>query len=172
MTIEPYRPELVLVLARAENGVIGRDGWMPWDLPEDLRHFKRLTVGKPCIMGRKTFESFGKPLPGRHNIVMTRQADWCADGVTRVSNFAEAIAAGGLDPRARAPIVAVIGGAEVYRLALPSATRIELTEVHASPEGDTVFDDIRPEDWRETHRERRDGPEGQPDFSFVTLERC
>jgi dihydrofolate reductase len=171
LKIEPYRPEIVLILARAENGVIGADGWMPWHLPDDLKRFKRMTVGKPVIMGRKTFETFGKPLPARHNIVMTRQEDWTADGVTVAANLAEAIAAAGLNPKARAPVIFVAGGAEIYRLALPSATRIELTEVHAAPEGDTVFDDLKPGDWTETFRERHEGPNGQPDYSFVTLVR-
>lgn len=168
--IKGRRPDLVLVVARADNGVIGNEGGMPWHLPGDLKHFKRVTVGKPCIMGRKTFESIGKPLPGRHNIVMTRDESWQAEGVTRAANLAEAIAAAGLDPRSRAKEVMVIGGAEIYAQALPAATRIELTEVHAAPNGDTVFPDIGL-GWTETARERHEGPEGQPDYSFVTLER-
>lgn len=172
MAIAPYRPRLILVVARAENRVIGRDGGMPWRLPEDLKHFKRLTVGRPCIMGRRTFESLpGGALKGRQNIVLTRQRDWQAEGASTAPNLAEAIAAAGLDPRARAPEIMVIGGAQIYALTLPSATRIELTEVHARPEGDTFFPELDDERWRETGRQRHSGPEGQPDFSFVTLER-
>jgi dihydrofolate reductase len=120
------RPDIVLVVAVADNGVIGRDGAMPWHLPADLRHFKRLTTGKPVIMGRKTFEAIGKPLPGRHNIVLTRDRSWAAEGVTVVPNLAEAIAAAGLDPRARAGEIMVVGGAdpaqwrEVARTAHPA----------------------------------------------------
>ncbi len=164
--------DLVLVVARAKNGVIGRDGALPWHIPDDLRRFKRMTVGKPVIMGRKTFESIGKPLPGRQNIVLTRDAAWAAPGVTVVPNLAEAVAAAGLDPRARADGIMVIGGAQIYAEALPSATRIELTEVDAEPTGDTVlpaFDQAR---WREVAREAHPSAGGQPGFAFVTLVRA
>jgi dihydrofolate reductase len=165
-----YRPEIVLVVARADNRVIGKDGAMPWHLSEDLKRFKRITVGKPVIMGRKTFESIGKPLPGRHNIVLTRQPGWEADGVTVVPNLAEAIAAAGLDPRTRADAIMVVGGAEIYAQALPFATRIELTEIHAEPEGDTYFPELDPARWRETFREAHPAGETHPAFDFVTLE--
>ncbi len=164
--------DLVLVVARARNGVIGVDGRLPWHLPADLRRFKALTVGKPVIMGRKTFESIGKPLPGRHNIVLTGTADWHAEGVTVASNLAEAIAAAGLDPRARASEIMVIGGARVYAEALPSATRLELTEVDAAPAGDTHFPPLDPARWRETAREAHAGTGDQPAFAFVTLVRA
>lgn len=153
------RPEIVLVVARADNGVIGSQGAMPWHIPGDLKRFKRITLGKPVVMGRKTFESIGKPLPGRHNIVLTRQQGWRAEGVTVVANLAEAIAAAG------ASEIMIIGGAEIYREALPSATRIELTEIHASPDGDTHFSELDPARWRETFRE------SGPGYDFVTLER-
>ncbi len=162
-------PEIVLVVARADNGVIGMEGAMPWHLPADLKRFKKLTVGKPVIMGRKTFESIGKPLPARHNIVLTRDTDWTAEGVTVVPNLAEAIAAAGLDPRTRAEHYMVIGGAEIYRLALPSASRIELTEIHASPEGDTWFPEIDKGRWHEVAREKHPASDGNPAFDFVTL---
>jgi dihydrofolate reductase len=161
--------DLVLVLARARNGVIGNRGTLPWHLPDDLKRFKRMTVGKPVIMGRKTFESIGKPLPGRQNIVLTRDPDWRAEGVTVVSNLAEAVAAAGLDPRARADGLMVIGGAQIYAEALPSATRIELTEVDADPEGDTVMPPFDPARWREVAREAHPPVDGQPGFAFVTL---
>ncbi len=166
------RPDIVIVAALADNGVIGRDGAMPWHISEDLKHFKRLTVGKPCIMGRKTFESMGGALPARHNIVMTRQKDWTGERAHVVPNLAEAIAEAGLNPKARADEIMIIGGAEIYALALPSATRLELTEIHAEPTGDTVFPNFDRSRWRETRRERHDGPDGQPDYSFVTLERA
>lgn len=169
--MEPYRPILSFVVARADNGVIGRDNQLPWHIPADLKHFKRLTIGKPVVMGRKTFESIGKPLPGRHNIVMTRDPNWRAEGVTVVPNLAEAVAAAGLDPRARAEEIAIIGGAAVFAEALPSATRIHLTEVHAAPEGDVVLPPFDPAEWRETWREDHAAEADQPAYSFVTLER-
>lgn len=171
MTSAPVRPDLVLIVARADNGVIGRDGAMPWHLSADLKRFKRLTVGKPVIMGRKTFESIGRPLPGRHNIVLTRDATWRAEGVTVVANLAEAIAAAGLNPKARAETIFVIGGADVYAQAMPSATRIELTEVHAAPDGDTVFPPIDMSRWRETARAAHAAEGDTPAYDFVTLER-
>ena len=165
------RPEIVLVAARADNGVIGLDGKMPWHISADLKHFKLLTVGKPVVMGRKTFDSMGKPLAGRHSIVLTRRNDWCADGVTVVPNFAEAVAAAGLDPRTRASEIMIIGGAEIYALAIPSATRIELTEIHVAPAGDTYFPPIDSDGWHETRREPHPASEGHPAFDFVTLVR-
>ena len=163
--------ELVLVVARARNGVIGDGGALPWHLPADLRRFQRMTVGKPVIMGRKTFESIGKPLPGRQNIVLTRNGGWHAEGVTVVANLAEAIAAAGLARQTRADTIMVMGGAQIYAEALPSATRIEVTEIDAEPEGDTVlpaFDMVR---WREAAREAHPAENGQPGFAFVTLVR-
>ena len=165
------RPEIVLVVAAADNGVIGKDGAMPWHLPADLRRFKRITTGKPVIMGRKTFESIGKPLPGRHNIVLTRDPRWRAPGATLAPNLAEAIAAAGLDPRARAGELMVIGGAEIYALARPIATRIELTRIHVSPDGDTWFPDPDPADWREAAREDHAADGDAPAHSFLTYVR-
>jgi dihydrofolate reductase len=165
------RPRLSLIVARADNGVIGRDNDLPWRLPADLKHFKRLTVGKPIIMGRKTFESIGKPLPGRHNIVVTRNAAWQAQGVTVVPNLAEAIAAAGFTPGARPEEIMVIGGAEIYAQALLFADRIYLTEVHAAPEGDTHFPALD-DRWHETARETHPPQGDQPGYSFVTLERA
>ncbi len=165
------RPEIVLVVAAADNGVIGKDGAMPWHLPADLRRFKRITTGKPVIMGRKTFESIGKPLPGRHNIVLTRDPRWRAPGATLAPNLAEAIAAAGLDPRARADELMVIGGAEIYALARPIATRIELTRIHVSPDGDTWFLDPDPADWREAAREDHAADGDAPAHSFLTYVR-
>ena len=165
------KPLLDIVVARAENGVIGRDGGMPWHLSSDLKYFKALTLGRPMVMGRKTFESIGKPLPGRHNIVLTRNPDWRAAGVTVVPNLAEAIAAAGLDPRARADEIMVIGGVAVFEEALPSARRVHLTEVHAAPAGDTILPPFDPAIRAETTREDHDAAGDTPGYSFVTLER-
>ena len=151
-----------LVVARADNGVIGRDNALPWRIPADLAHFKRLTLGKPVVMGRRTFESIGKPLPGRENIVLTRDPAWRAAGVTVAAGLAAALAG-----RAE---VSIIGGAQVYADALPLATQVHLTEVHASPEGDTWLPAFGPE-WRETARDDHAAADGQPAYSFVTLER-
>ncbi|MCH8684589.1 dihydrofolate reductase [Pedomonas mirosovicensis] len=164
-------PCVSLVVARADNGIIGRDNSLPWRLPADLKHFKRLTVGKPVIMGRKTFESIGKPLPARHNIVVTRNPEWTAEGVTVAPNLAEAIAASGLDPKTRADEIMVIGGAEIYAQAMPFAHRIYLTEVHVEPVGDTSFPMPDPHEWAETARETFPEEDDFPAYSFVTLER-
>ena len=164
--------DLVLIVARAKNGVIGKDGALPWHLPDDLRRFKRMTVGKPVIMGRKTIESIGKPLSGRQNIVLTRDPLWQFPGVSVVPNLAEAVAAAGLDPRARAEGIMVIGGAQIYAEALPSATRIELTEVDAAPDGDTLLPPFDPARWSEVARESYPATEVQPGYAFVTLVRA
>jgi dihydrofolate reductase len=149
---------VVFVLARATNGVIGHDGALPWHIPADLRHFKAMTMGKPMVMGRKTFESFPAPLPGRRHIVLTRDRDWSAEGAQAARTPEEALALAG------AGEVAVIGGAEVFALFLPRADRIELTEVHQSPQGDAIVPPFGPQ-WRETARADHEG------YSFVTLER-
>jgi dihydrofolate reductase len=162
----PHRPEILFVLARAENGVIGRDGGLPWRIPADLRHFKRHTAGFPMVMGRKTFETLPGLLPGRRHIVLTRDPAWAAEGAEVVHEVDEAIAL------ADAPQLAVVGGAEIYRLFLPHADRIELTEIHAAPEGDTIVPAFDPGIWRETARENHAAQgEQQPGYSFVTLVR-
>jgi dihydrofolate reductase len=157
--------DVVLYLARADNGTIGRDGALPWRLPADLKRFKAMTLGKPVLMGRKTFESLGRPLPGRRNLVMTRNAAWQADGAERVAGLAEALAAVG-----DVAELAVIGGAEVYALALSRAGRIELTEVHVSVAGDTVAPDFG-DGWRETARAEHPAEGMVPAHAFVTLVR-
>jgi dihydrofolate reductase len=159
-------PRLTLVVARADNGVIGRDGGLPWHLPADLKHFKALTLGKPVVMGRRTFVAIGRPLPGRHNIVLTR-GDWTAAGVTVVPDLAAALAAAGDVPEAM-----IIGGAGVYAAALPRAHRVHLTEVHAAPAGDTRLPPFDPALWAETARDDHAGDGDAPGYSFVTLERC
>lgn len=155
---------LTAIYARAANGVIGRDGALPWRLPADLKRFKALTMGKPMIMGRKTFESFGQPLPGRRHIVLTRDPDWRADGAEVAHTPSAAIALAGEGE------VAVIGGAEVYRVMLPHCERVELTEVHADFDGDTSIPQLGPE-WHEVTREEHSAEDGRPAFAFVTLER-
>ncbi|GGC29358.1 dihydrofolate reductase [Novosphingobium marinum] len=161
--------ELFLIFARAANGTIGRDNAMPWHLPVDLKRFKRLTMGAygtglPMIMGRKTFESLGKPLPGRRHIVLTRDREWQADGAEPVHSVGEAL------ERAGQGEVAVIGGAQIYDLFEPLARRIELTEVHADYEGDAHLPAIGGQ-WTETMREDHPADGDRPAFSFVTLVR-
>lgn len=156
--------EIVLIYARAANGVIGRDGRLPWRLPADLRRFKALTMGKPMILGRKTFESFPGPLPGRRHIVLTRGRAWRAEGAEVVHSVDEALA------RAGDGEVAVIGGAEIYALLQAKAARIELTEIHADYEGDTMMPPPGPE-WREVAREEHPAQGACPAYAFVTLAR-
>lgn len=159
-------PEITLVVARAANGVIGADGKMPWHLPADLRRFKQLTMGRPMIMGRKTFDSLPAVLEGRRHIVLTRDADWQEEGAEPVASVEEALR------RANAPHVMVIGGAEIYRLFLPLADRIELTEVAITPAGDAVIAAPDPVDWREASRERHPADDaGRPAYDFVTFVR-
>ncbi|MFL9839577.1 dihydrofolate reductase [Sphingomonas sp. ST-64] len=151
-------------LARADNGVIGVDGDLPWRLPADLRRFKAQTMGKPMVMGRKTFESFPSPLPGRRHIVLTRDPAWRAEGAEVVHSVEQALATAGNGE------VAIIGGAEIFALFLDRADRIELTEVHLSPAGDAVVPPFGPE-WRETARDDHPAEGERPAYSFVTLER-
>lgn len=155
---------LTLILARADNGVIGVDGRLPWHLPADLKRFRAMTMGKPMVMGRKTFDSFPAPLPGRRHIVLTRDPAWRAAGAEVAATPAAALALAG------AGEVAVIGGAEVFALFEPLASRIELTEVHLSPPGDAVVPPFAA-DWREAAREDHAATETAPAYSFVTLAR-
>jgi len=158
-------PEIVLVVARADNGVIGRDGALPWRLPSDLRRFKTLTQGAPMIMGRKTFDSLPGLLPGRRHIVLTRDPDWAEDGAEVARSVDDALAL------ANAPHVSVIGGAEIYRLFLDRADRVELTEVHVAAEGDTRLEGFDTGLWEEIAREDHSAEDGRPAYSFVTLRR-
>ena len=160
---------IFLIVARSDNGVIGRDNALPWRIPADLKRFKALTMGKagkgrPMVMGRKTFASLPGLLPGRRHIVLTRDPDWSAPGTEVARNVQEALdLAGGGE-------IAIIGGAEIYALFAPLAGRIELTEVHADIEGDTLLPDLG-DDWTETLRENHPALGETPGFSFVTLER-
>ncbi|MDP8993551.1 MAG: dihydrofolate reductase [Pseudomonadota bacterium] len=156
---------VTLVVARAENGVIGRGGKLPWHIPEDLKRFKALTMGKPMVMGRKTFESLPSLLPGRRHIVLTRDTDWSAEGAEVVHDMDGAMRLAG------EPSVMVIGGAEIFRMFEPIADRVELTEIHASVEGDTRMPPFSPTRWIEAWRETHGAKDGRPAFSFVHLTR-
>ena len=161
--------DVFLIYARAANGTIGQGGAMPWHIPADLRHFKALTMGGdgaglPMVMGRKTFDSLPGRLAGRRHIVLTRDRHWQADGAQVVHSLDEALAAAGDGD------VAVIGGAEIFALFMPMASRIELTEVHRDYEGDAHVPPAGPE-WREIAREEYAAKDGRPAFAFVTLVR-
>ena len=157
-------PEIVLIVARAANGIIGNAGKLPWHLPADLRHFKQLTSGKPMIMGRKTFDSLPGLLPDRRHIVLTRDRTWAEEGAESVHSVDQAIKI------ANAPHISVIGGAEIYKLFLPRADRIELTEVNLSPPGDTRLNPFG-DDWSETSRDHHGANGDHPAFDFVQLKR-
>ncbi len=156
---------ITFVVARADNGVIGKDGRLPWHLPADLKHFKAATMGTAMIMGRRTFESLGRLLPGRRHIVLTRDRSWSAKDAEVVHSVEEALRTAGEGA------VTVIGGAEIFELFLPHAEAVELTEVHLDADGDTVMPAFDPSRWRETRREDNPAEDGRPSFSFIRLER-
>ena len=158
-------PEIILVLARAKNGVIGVDGQLPWRIPADLRHFKQVTKDRPMIMGRKTFDSLPGLLEGRRHIVLTRDATWAEEGA-EIARSPEAAL-----KMANGPHACIIGGAEIYRLFLPRADRIELTEVAASPKGDTMLAAFDAKVWKEISRIANPADGDTPAFDFVTLVR-
>ncbi len=164
-SVAPGGPHVYLVAAVAANGVIGIQGRLPWRLPEDLRHFKRLTLGHPVIMGRKTWESIGKALPERDNIVVTRQTGYGAPGACVASSFGAALAL-----CTGEKIVFVIGGAELYREALPLATGLVITEIHRAYDGDARFPEFDRHAWKETQRETHVATDGTR-FDFVLYER-
>lgn len=155
-------PEIILVMARASNGVIGNKGGMPWHIPADLRHFKQVTKGRPMIMGRKTFDSLPGLLPGRRHIVLTRDETWTEEGAEVVHSVDEALKV------ANGPHVCVIGGADIYALFLPLADRIELTEICARPDGDTIIAAPNPIEWREAARDSHAQAGEVPAHDFVT----
>jgi dihydrofolate reductase len=165
--------DLVLVAAVAENGVIGRDGALPWRLKSDMQHFRAITGGKPVVMGRKTYASIGKPLKGRTNIVVSHNPDYAAPGIVVAPSLEAALAAARGDAlRRSAGAIAVVGGSGIFRDTMPSADRLEITIVHAAPAGDTFFPPIDPAIWRETARVRHPAaPQDDADFSLVTYER-
>jgi len=160
-------PRIELVVAAARNGVIGRANNLPWHLPEDLKHFKRLTLGRPVLMGRRTWDSIARPLPGRQNLVLSRDPQFQPAGATVVGSLAQAIAVAGT-----AETLMVIGGADLFALCLPVARVMHLTEIDADLEGDVSFPEWRREDWRECSRDAHpaDARHAFP-YAFVTLER-
>lgn len=154
---------VTIVVARAANGVIGREGRLPWHIPEDLRRFKSLTMGTSMVMGRKTFDSLGRLLPGRQHIVLTRDPQWTAAGADVAHDVPAALSL------ARERYISVIGGAEVIRQFVTLADRLELTEIHAAVEGDTYLEPFDKKRWLETDRETHPAADGRPAYSFVTL---
>jgi dihydrofolate reductase len=165
--------EVVLIAAVAENGVIGAGGGIPWRLKSDQQRLKTMTMGKPIVMGRRTFLSLRRPLPGRTNIVITRDANFCAPGAVVATSFTEACAVATGDALRRfVTEIVVIGGAEIYAQWMASAGRLEITEVHARPEGDTFFAPIDAAVWEAVARVRNPaGPDDSSDYSYVTYRR-
>ena len=162
-------PTITLIVAVAENGVIGRDGGLPWRLPEDLKHFKAMTLGKPIVMGRKTWESIGRPLPGRTNLVVTRNRDYEATGCTVVHGLDEALAAAAGEG---AREIMIIGGARLYEDTLPRADRVLMTRVHGIVEGDTLFPAMTVEEWEVVALERHEPDDRHAwPYSFLELRR-
>jgi dihydrofolate reductase len=158
--------DAVAIVAMADNGVIGRGNGLPWHLPDDLKRFKALTMGHALLMGRRTYDSIGRALPGRRNLVLTRNAAWQAPGCERVGSLEAA------RERASGTTLFIIGGAEVFSLCWPVVGRLELTEVHGEPDGDTHLEGFDRREWREVFREKHDPDERHAlPFSFVTLVR-
>jgi dihydrofolate reductase len=161
---------IVIIAAVADNGVIGQGGVMPWRLKSDMQHFRELTTGKPVVMGRKTYDSLHvKPLPKRTNIVVTRDKDFAAPGVLVVPSLEAALEAARGDALRRGSDIMVLGGAEIYAQAMPLADRLEITQVHAAPEGDTRFPPIDAALWRERGRSTHPaGPGDDAAYDFVS----
>jgi len=165
--------EIALVVAVADNGVIGRDGQLPWHVSSDLKFFRKTTFGKPVVMGRKTFQSIGKPLDGRPNIVVSRDPDFAPQGVYVFPNLDDALEiARALAADLGQDEIAVIGGAQIYAATMHHADRIYLTRIHASPEGDARFPDLPTETWQECSSEHHQpGPRDDHAFSIMVYER-
>ena len=172
-TAPPSRVFLTLIVAVAENGVIGRAGGLPWRLKSDLKHFRALTMGKPVVMGRRTFASIPKPLKGRTTIVVSRDPAFAAPSIVVAPSLEMALATARGDALRRgADAIAIVGGQDIFARTLPIADRLEVTEVHARPEGDTSFPPIDPNVWREVGRTAQPaGPGDDAAFTFVTYER-
>jgi dihydrofolate reductase len=167
-------PGILVVAAVAENGVIGRSNSLPWRLKSDLQHFRALTMGKPVIMGRKTYASIGKPLKGRTTIVVSRDQNFAASGVVVAPSLDAALAVARGDAlRRSADAIIVAGGAEIYAQALPLATRLAITQIHKRVDGDSRFPAIDPQMWHETARDEREpAAEDEARFAFITYERA
>ncbi len=161
------RPPIALIAAQAENRVIGLNNQMPWHLPEDLQYFKKVTLGKPVIMGRKTFESIGRPLPGRLNIVVTRQQQWAAEGVEVATSLSEALELASMQ---KPDELMVIGGAQIYAEVISQASRIYLTQIHKSFPGDAWFPQLGTE-WEQVACEKGHSEKQDLGYSFLTFER-
>ena len=172
--LEESPMKLALIAAMAQNRVVGIDNKLPWHLPEDLKYFKRITTGKAVIMGRKTYESIGRPLPNRTNIVITRSTEFSAPGIEVVNSLDAAIElAENVSLINAVDEVMVIGGAQIYEVALPQADRLYLTHVHANVEGDAYFPDVDMSQWKELGREDYDASETNPyDYSFVVYDKA
>tara|TARA_B110000967_G_C18761836_1_gene498278 strand:- start:203 stop:706 length:504 start_codon:yes stop_codon:yes gene_type:complete len=163
--------KISLIVAVSRNGVIGVDNQLPWHLPEDLKYFKSVTMGKPIIMGRKTYDSIGRPLPGRTNIVITRDSSWQAEGVEVAQTLAQAMTLGRLAcANAGADEAMVIGGEQIYRMTLPAADRLYLTEVQAEVEGDAFFPEFEIKQWQQVSEQLPELTDTHP-YRFLILER-
>ncbi len=169
MTIDSYKrastPEITMVLAMADNGIIGDAGKLPWYLPADLKHFKAITKGSPMVMGHKTFDSLPGLLPGRRHIVLTRDPNWTAQGAEKASTLDDAIKIAGT------PKISIIGGAQIYKLFENYADKIILTQVHINAHGDTMMDKFDTSVWQETQRVYHEAVDKQAAHSFITLVR-
>lgn len=165
--------KIVLVAAIGDNNVIGRQGGLPWRLKSDLQHFRKVTLNRPVIMGRKTYESIGKPLKNRTNIVLTRDLGLVVPGGVLATSLVAALAHARKDAEKRGvDEIMVIGGGNIFADTMPKAVRLEITHVHASPEGDAMFPPIDPAVWHETYRQQRHaGPDDDFDFTLATYER-
>jgi dihydrofolate reductase len=165
--------KIVLVAAIGANNVIGQDGQLPWRLKSDLQHFRKVTLNRPVIMGRRTYESIGKPLKGRTNIVLTRDLGLIVPGGVLATSLDAALAHARKDAEKRGvDEIMVIGGSDIFDRTIPMAARLEITHVHASPDGDSLFPRIDPAVWHETYRQKRHaGPDDDFDFTVVTYER-
>jgi dihydrofolate reductase len=167
------RIPIILVVAVAENGVIGRDNQLPWRIKSDLKYFRAITMNKPVVMGRKTYVSIGRPLPGRTNIIVSRRDDFTATGVLVAPGIDQALAAARGDALRRGTNeIAIIGGTEIFNQVMPMADRLALTQVHAKPEGDTYFPPIDPAVWREIDRTpQSQGPDDEYGFTIINYGR-
>ncbi len=158
---------LSIIVAMAHNRVIGAKNDMPWHLPADLKYFKKTTLGKPIIMGRKTFDSIGRPLPGRQNVVVTRNENWAHEGVDVAPSLDEAITMAG-----EVEEIMITGGAQIFDMAIGSVDKLYITEIDLDVEGDTFFPEFPQADWKEISREAHPSEEDRPAYSFVVYDRA